>query len=227
MGFKGWAAVSSTTSRAAQIGSRLVVFTLFLQGPALAFSQAAHDSLQTVKHSTAFTFIKKDGTCVDGPISRIGARTVTILPPGTPPVTIARDDLRQVRQGDSLLFSTRSSWADVEAVHLLPREAFQIKLRKGKHVDGRLLRVEPDGMLFKHFLWRTKLIPKSDIVTVDYLRVKPNSDAFDYFTQEAPGLLFFYPEFYDRLKGLEGRVPVRLYDSVQPEDDAPLQCSRR
>ena len=35
-------------------------------------------------------------------------------------------------------------------------------------------------------------------------------------------MLFFYPEFYDQLKGLEGRVPVRLYDAVQHEDNSPL-----
>jgi hypothetical protein len=62
-------------------------------------------------------------------------------------------------------------------------------------------------------------------VTVDYLRVKPDSNGFDYFTQEAPALLFFYPESYDRLKGLEGRIPVRLYDVVMRQDDAPLKCS--
>ena len=45
--------------------------------------------------------------------------------------------------------------------------------------------------------------------------------------QEAPALLFFYPEFYDRLRGLEGKVPVRLYDALQPENDAPLHCSNR
>jgi hypothetical protein len=36
--------------------------------------------------------------------------------------------------------------------------------------------------------------------------------------QEAPYMALFYPEFYYRAAGLEGRVPVRLYDSSKPQD---------
>ena len=53
---------------------------------------------------------------------------------------------------------------------------------------------------------------------------KPVSTAFDEFAQQSPALLFFYPESYDRVSGLQGRVPVRLYDSVQPQDNTPLKC---
>jgi hypothetical protein len=133
--------------------------------------------------------------------------------------------LLQVSQRDSLLFSARSSWADVEAVHLRLPESFELKLRNGQVITARPLRVTADGLVFKRFLWLTKKYSKAQIVTVDYLRVKPDSEVFDYFTQEAPALLFFYPEFYDRLKGLEGRIPVRLYDAVRAEDDAVLKCS--
>jgi len=87
--------------------------------------------------------------------------------------------------------------------------------------------VTADGIVYKRFLWITKRYGKDQIVMVDYLRMKPESDAFDYFAQEGPAMLFFYPEFYDRLKGLEGRIPVRLYDAVMREDDAILQCLRR
>ena len=87
------------------------------------------------------------------------------------------------------------------------------------------LQVTPDGLVYKRFLWLKKRYAKAQIVTVDYLRTKPDADVFDYFTQEAPALLFFYPEFYDRLRGLEGRIPVRLYDAVMAEDDAVLKCS--
>lgn len=168
--------------------------------------------------------MRKDGSCVDGPIGKIDPKTVTITQSAQAPVTIQRRDLLQASQGNALVFSARSSWADVEAVHLLPREAFSIKLHNGNILKDRPLRVSADGMVFKRFQWMTRRIGKNQIVTVDYLRMKPESNAFDYFAQEAPAMLFFYPESYDGLAGLEGRIPVRLYDAVRPQDDAPLKC---
>jgi len=168
--------------------------------------------------------MKKDRTCVDGTISRIQPKTVTVAQAQGAPVTIQRNDLLQVSQRDALVFSARSSWTDVEAVHLQPREAFSVKLRNGEIIKDKPLLVTADGMVFKRFLWMKTRVTKTQIVTVDYLRMKPESEAFDYFAQEAPGMLFFYPEFYDRLSGLEGRIPVRLYDAVRPEDDALLKC---
>ena len=170
--------------------------------------------------------MKKDGSCVAGPILKIEPRVVTVRAQ-MGPVTIPRQDLLEVSQGDSLVFSARSSWADVEEVHLRSRESLWVKLRNGKLITEIPLQVTADGLVYKRFLWLKKRYAKAQIVTVDYLRPKPDADVFDYFTQEAPALLFFYPEFYDRLKGLEGRIPVRLYDAVLPEDDAVLKCSER
>jgi hypothetical protein len=192
----------------------------------LALAQFHRHRTQPVTISASLTFMKKDGSCVAGPILKIEPKAVTVRAQ-TGPVTIARQDLLEVSQGDSLVFSARSSWADVEGVHLRPRESFTVKLRNGKLLRERPLSVTADGLVYKRFLWLTKSYAKAQIVTVDYLRTKPDSDVFDYFTQEAPALLFFYPEFYDRLSGLEGRIPVRLYDAVMPEDDAVLKCSSR
>jgi hypothetical protein len=94
-------------------------------------------------------------------------------------------------------------------------------------IQSRPLSISDSGLVYKRFLWLKKRYPKDQIVAVDYLRMKPASPAFDYFTQEAPALLFFYPECYDRLGGLEGHVPVRLYDVLLHEDDTALNCSRR
>ena len=173
------------------------------------------------------TLIKRDGSCVDGPIAAITPKAVTVQPQQNPPVTIQRGDLLQVTQEDAVLFSARSSWADVEAVQLSPHESFIVKTRKGVLISGRPLSISDKGFIYKRFLWLKKRYPKDQIVAVDYLRMKPASPAFDYFTQEAPALLFFYPEFYDRLGGLEGQVPVRLYDVLLHEDDSSLNCSPR
>lgn len=229
------------TARAGRSGPRIVVLLSLLLWGGIAWPQlAGHNGIawnQSAGHkskrvapraiSTSLTFMWKDGSCVDGPISRIDPKAVVIQQNQGPPVTIQRDQLMQVSQSDSLVYSARSSWADVQAIHLLRRESLMLKLNNGKVINDNPVQVTADGMVFKRFLWLTKRVSKKEIVTVDYLRMKPDSAAFDYFTLEAPALLFFYPEFYDRLKGLEGRIPVRLYDSVRPEDDAQLKCSSR
>lgn len=171
--------------------------------------------------------MKRDGVCVDGPIARIEPKAIEIKQANGAPVRIERSDLLQVSQGNALVFSARSSWSDVETVHLQPRESFILKLRNARTIQGRPFRITPDSIVFKIGPWMKKRYGKDQIVTVDYLRMKPDSAAFDYFAQEAPAMLFFYPDFYDRLAGLEGKVPVRLYDALQPENDKPPQCARR
>jgi hypothetical protein len=192
----------------------------------LVVAQVHHGArAQRVQANSSLTFMRRDLSCVDGPIAKIDPKAVIVQSAQMGPVTIARQDLLQVSQGGSLVFSARSSWADVVAVHLRSRETLDVKLRNGKMINSIPLRVSGDGLVYKRFLWLKTRYGKDQIVTVDYLRMKPDSDAFDYFTQTAPALLFFYPEFYDRLKGLEGRIPVRLYNAVQPQNDAVLSCS--
>lgn len=170
--------------------------------------------------------MKRDGTCIYGPITGVDAKAVTVQPYGKEPIKIQRVDLLRVSQGDALLFTAVSSWADVAAAQVYPREAFVIKLRSGKLITGKPLAVKPDGITLKHGFVTTEY-RKPDVQTVDYLRMKPESDGFDYFAQEAPGLLFFDPEFYYRLVGLEGRIPVRLYDASVPELTAVPTCSQQ
>jgi hypothetical protein len=231
-GFPGWRAGESKRVGASRGGLRKAAILMLLQCSGIAFGLKTHHSPQNVARSASFTFMKKDGSCVEGPIAKIEPKAVTITQTAQQPVIIQRGDLLQVSQvqvsqGNSLVFSARSSWADVEAVHLLPRELFLLKLHNGKTIKDRPLSVTADGMVFKRLLWMKTRIAKGQIVTVDYLRMRPESNAFDYFAQEAPAMLFFYPEFYDGLAGLEGRIPVRLYDAVRREDDAVVECSER
>jgi hypothetical protein len=190
-----------------------------------AFSQSPPDALRGVTHSATLTFVKRDGTCVYGPISKVDSSAITIQPYKKPPITIDRSDLLQVVQGDALLFSASSSWADVQAAHVVPHEAFVLKTRSGKVIKGKPLKVTADSIALKHGLITTEY-SKAEIISVDYLRVRPESDGWDYFAQESPELLFVFPETYYRLMGLEGTVPVRLYDASIPESHAAPRCPR-
>ena len=211
----------------ARSGLLIAVLLLLLQSGGFASSRRSRHKQKSVPPSASLAFVRKDGTCVDGPIAGIAPKAVTIQQSQKSPVVIQRSDLLQVSQDNALLYSARSSWADVQAVQLTPRESFLLKLRNGKTIKGAPLEVTDDGFVFKRVLWLTKRYAKDRIVSVDYLRQKPESAAFDTFAQEGPAMLFFYPEFYDRLRGLEGRVPVRLYDALLPENNAALKCSNR
>jgi hypothetical protein len=204
----------------------IVAFTCLLVGGRIAYSQEGSGSLNHVSHSSTLTFIEQDGTCIDGPIGAADAAKVEVRPYGKPPVTIPRSNLLQIRQGNALLYSAVSSWVDVEQIPVYPREALVLKLGTGKVVQGKPVKVTTDSLALKHGLMTT-IYKKTDVVTVDYLRLKPESDGFDYFSQEAPGLLLFYPEFYYRLIGLEGRIAVRLYDATKPQVTAPPKCLQR
>jgi hypothetical protein len=77
----------------------------------VAFAQFHHRAKPVrVPPSQAMTFIKKDGTCVNGRIAKIEPKTLTIQTK-TVPVLLSRKDLLQASQADSLVFSARSSWS--------------------------------------------------------------------------------------------------------------------
>jgi len=189
-----------------------------------ARSWPKHRAANPAPHSASITFLQKSGACISGPILKIEPKTLTVRQPPNPSILIQRANLLQATQNNSLLFSSRSSWADVRALHLLPRESLILHLRNGTQVTGRPAEITDTGVLFRYGSFLKKTYPKTQIATVDYLRLKPDSAAFDDFAQQSPALLFFYPESYDHVSGLEGRVPVRLYDAIQPEDNTPIKC---
>lgn len=203
---------------------QIAALGLLVTATVSAHAWPKHHAAKAAPHSLSITFIQEDGACLSGPILKIEPRTLTVGQPQKPPVLIQRSSLIQASQNDSLLFSARSSWADVQALHLLSHESIILKLRNGTQVTGRPSEITDNGVLFRYGPFLKKFYPKAQIATVDYLRLKPDSAAFDDFAQQSPALLFFYPESYDRVSGLEGRVPVRLYDAVQPEDNAPRKC---
>lgn len=210
-------------SGAGKICLRIAAVLLILHVAPFALAKS-HRHPKTVPHPASLIFIQKDGTCVEGTIARIEPKAIVVQTTQAPAVKIKRSDLLQASQDDSLFFSARSSWADTQAVRLWPNESLLVRTRKGLVIKGSPLFITPDSLIYKRFLWLKKKVAKDQIVTVDYLREKPVSDAIDYFAQEGPAMLFFYPDFYDRLKGLEGRIPVRLYDALLPENNAPLKC---
>ncbi len=180
-------------------------------------SSAQAGDLGGLTHAASLIFAQRDGTCTRGQILLSNANSITVAPYKQNPITIQRGELLQVSQGNALIFSGRSSWRDVAHTHPYPREAFILTTKVGKRVKGTPVTVESDSIKLKHGL-KTTTFAKPDIATVDYLRLKPATDSFNLALEEVPWALVFYPEFYGRLVGLEGMLPVRLYDASKPED---------
>jgi hypothetical protein len=182
------------------------------------------NELNKVTQSSTMTFFERAGTCIYGTIQHHNDHTITVQLNNNS-VVIKREELFQVRHGDALIFSARSSWADVTGVHVYPHESLVVTLKTGKQVRGKPIKVAGDEITLKHGFTSTRYA-KLEIATVDYLRVKPESDGFDYLAQEVPYMLVFYPESYVRVLGLQGKIGVRLYDSAKPEDNAPVSCQK-
>lgn len=181
---------------------------------------------QRISHSSSLTFEKLDGTCIVGQIAKVNASAITVQQYGKPSAIIQRSSLLEISQGNALLFTSLNSWSNVEkeSANVYPREEFVLKLKKGNLEKGKPIKVTPDSISLKHGFTKTDY-KKSEIATVDYLRLAPESDAFDNFSQEAPFLLFFDPEFYYRAMGLEGRILVRLWNDAKPETNGAPRCS--
>jgi len=206
------------------LGMALTTITAALLVNLPVKGQTEPNSLDSVTHSASFKFVEREGTCICGKILKADTRSITVQSFEKPSITLQKEDLLQVSQGNALLYSARSSWADVSAVILYPREALVLSLKGTMQVRGKPTKTSSDGITLKHGLSST-LYPKSEILTVDYLRVKPATDDFMFVLAEAPWLLVLDPEFYYRATGLPGRIRIRLYDTTKAEDDTPIACT--
>jgi hypothetical protein len=174
-------------------------------------------NLDHVSHSSTFNIVSRDGSCVRGLLKAVDADTLSLEPWKSPMVRLKRGDILQVSQGNALLYSAISSWDDVKSTHPVPREALVLTLSNGKRVKGQPIQIDDNSINLKHGLANT-IFQKSEIQTVDYLRWRPESDGLDFMLEEAPYVALFYPELYYRALGLEGRVPVHLYDLSKPQE---------
>ncbi|HLY66169.1 MAG TPA: hypothetical protein VKU60_11600, partial [Chloroflexota bacterium] len=64
-------------------------------------------------------------------------------------------------------------------------------------------------------------ICKGDVSRLYYIRFKPMTDSAKYAAQE---MALPDPELWWYMLNLEGKIPVRLYDSSMPEDNEPVKC---
>jgi preprotein translocase subunit YajC len=216
---------------------------LFLSIYAPAATQ--DDSWQNLRHLTReryYTILDRKSNCVTGHIAAATDHVITLeLTDGTS-ATFERANVLRVSvsqaapylpsrvQADiasvrDIVYNDKSSWRDLkglaaqEKTGILGQSVTIVKSDGGEY-EGRVLAISdaqleldrPDGKL---------AIAKANVAQVYYLRYKPLTDSEKYSAQED---FWIDPRLWPYYLHLAPKVPVRLYDSSQVEDDSPVAC---
>jgi hypothetical protein len=184
------------------------------------------ENLRRVSEKASLTFMRKDGSCEVGTILKVEPTKVTVKTNAVAPIGIDKPGLLLVGEGPGphdLIYSGRSSWADVVGAKPSHAESLVVTMKNGKSHTGKPVSASVDAIVLRA-LAGAETLPKGDISRVTYVRQKPLTDGEEYIGQEAPFLMLFSPMTYVRAAGISLKLDVPLYDASAPEDDSALKC---
>ena len=173
--------------------------------PGLAVAQQndpAWNNLSELTHRASMTFITQERKCVTGFLKSVSDTSVIVKVKNGKATTIQRPDLLRVQlnwYGSPILFSGRSSWADVAALaakqhpQLHPR--IIVETRTGQKNEGTLINASDEGLTLQSHDGRAD-ISKSDVVRVTSIVQKPVSDSAAYADDELVFLKVLDPELW-------------------------------
>jgi hypothetical protein len=201
----------------------------FLMTPVLAApSDAGWNTLKMITHRKHYTFVRRDGTCLEAQIrsvkqDRVHLRVQQSLSHPAYETSLARVDIVRITDGrmaaHDTVFSAKSSWTDIKEANPQGRlEHLLIILKSGNQYKSKRAKVSDKGITVEGQEQQTE-IAKSQVERVFYVRLKPISDDAEYAIQEAVPV----PEIWFG-GALLGTIPVLLYDASLPEDNSPITC---
>jgi hypothetical protein len=210
-------------------------FVLLFSLTTASFAQATQiseswNNLKHVTHRATFIFVKANKTCIAGMIDSITDTTLVVKEPHGQPITINREELSRVSDGDwggGVLFSSRSSWADVNAVTSLDGRTLKptvfVETKSGRTQQGILINVSEDEITMDS---QHKIIhfAKADISNISYLTAKPLSNSASYADDELAWMKIFDPELWPKMFGFQGSLTVQLFNANLPEDNSSIVC---
>jgi hypothetical protein len=204
----------------------------------VAAEDDAWTQLGSVDRSNLYTVALRSGKCGEGYIVKLD-RSFIIIDSDSPPrrkvatvhheVTIARADVLRIGEGTELreiLFSGRSSWADVLASHVGPREPLMVALKSGRQMEAVPAATSAADLTLKS-RGKQIVVPKIDISRVLYVRYKPVSVNYRWFAQEASIFALLSPKTWQYALKINAMISVLLYDSAMPEEDSLVGCPPR
>ena len=184
------------------------------------FAQTPDSSAKKLQRDRIYTYLLKDGSCEFGEMVAATSQSLTVRRYNKPDLTLLLEKVIQIAQGNEIFYSSRSSWSDVQAAKIYSRETMMVVLKNGTTLTGKPKTVTADTLLLEQ-TFSTSTIKKQDVKSVLTLKLRPETASFGFVQEEAGFFQIFYPEFYQRVFGLEGRLPVRLYDLTLVESDTP------
>jgi len=191
--------------------------------------------LAAMDRGNQYTVVLRGGRCETGKISKVtsGSLVVESVPPPAGPVaspqhteTVLRPDVLRVEEGiaSGLVYSGRSSWADVFTTVPWPREHLTVVLKTGRKISDRLAQPSAAGIALLSGA-KPMAISKQDISQVLYVRFKPLPGGYESLVEEAPYLALFTPRFWQNALKINAMMTVLLYDSAAAEDNSPVACA--
>lgn len=196
----------------------------------VSLGNSSWNNLAQLTRKATFIFVLADRSCIAGNISSFTDASVAGKDRVGQAFTILRQDLLRVTYGawaPGILFSNRSSWADLTALDKVNGQSLHAKvlvhLKSGEVRQGKLVDVSEDELAVDSG-HKVRHIHKSEISTVDFFRPKPLSDSAAYADDELSWMKVFDPQLWPKLLGLRGALSVRVFDSSIPEDNSPIVC---
>jgi hypothetical protein len=203
-----------------------LVLTVYLAFSLPALGAAKDDSWENLRRVTwhrTYTFVDHESNCFAGQILTVADQSVTIKRPQAKNITVERQNTLRVTDGrhiNDVIYSAKSSWADVEGILPKTKEGVRVRTTSGRKYDGKLASASDTSITLMHPGGNINLA-KADITQVYYVRYKPLSEGAEHSAQE---MFFVDPRLWPYFLNISAKIPVRLYDSSVPEDNAPVQC---
>lgn len=181
--------------------------------------------LKHITHRSTLAFIVSGSDCMKGKIQSVADDSIKIKLQGGAAITIDRRKLVRVEgYGVGVIYSGRSSWADVKAIRHDLDERARVLTKDGRKYQGKAQTSDTDITIERS--GKTTTVLKNNIAQVYFLTDRPASDSLDGVAEEEPGLAWLDPELWLYMAQKSNPITVRLYDSSLPEDNSPVNCHR-
>ena len=223
----------------------LLVLTCQFIFSLVASGATTDDSWRNLRHVTRerfYTVVDRKSNCTTGHILTANDREVTLKLLDATTVTLDRSDVLRVSVSQAApnfppsvradvgrvrdaIYNDKSSWFDIKGLAAQEKfgisgQAVKVVKKDGQTYEGRLFQISDTQLELDRTGGKLE-IAKADIARVYYLRYKPLSDSEKYSAQED---FWIDPRLWPYYLHLVPRLPVSLYDSSLPEDDAAPRC---
>jgi len=183
---------------------------------ALGVLAADWDNLREITRDRLYVVALRDGRCIHGRIISSTDQQLVLDSATNWRVDVVRVADIPFPSATGPVYSGRSSWDDVKAVHPQWSEYLLIQTNRGEELKWKNPNVLGDSIAFV-----ASALRKADVKTVSYVRFKPMTKTEDWYDTESAVILAPRLWFH---RAMLGKISVTLYNSGVAEDNSKLGC---